>query len=194
LATYHATALPKPAKKFHILHQRHFWKTTNVNERSSATENPVVTTSHSQQDAGVMRKGIRQSINRGSRQANPKIAATDLWIIHDALDLIQTLPRDFGINVQEPKDLAARGAAASIHLYCSIALVHDKLIAKTPSEIGRAIRAFTICDNNLCSWRSFAQLVKKWPYQRCLIKDRNNDRELRSMLFHQIACQELSQE
>jgi hypothetical protein len=79
------------------------------------------------------------------------------------------------IDVHKPKDVAARSTATGIHLYCSIALGYDKLIAKAPREISRAIGASTICDNNLSSRRPVTQLVKKWPYQRGLVKDGNND-------------------
>ena len=37
--------------------------------------------------------------------------------------------------------------------------------------------------------RSLAQLLKKWSYQRRLIEDRNNDRQLRSNVFLGIARQ-----
>jgi hypothetical protein len=79
------------------------------------------------------------------------------------------------IDVHKPKDVAVRSAATSVHLYCSTALGHDNLIAKALCEISRAIGASTICDNNLSSRRPLTQLVKKWPYQRGLVKDGNND-------------------
>ena len=78
-----------------------------------------------------MRKGVRESINRAPRQANSKVTTGDLRIVRDTLDLIQTSPRDFGINVDEPKDVAVRDTRTNIHLYCSIALAYGKLIAKT---------------------------------------------------------------
>jgi hypothetical protein len=175
LATYHPTALPKQANEFHVFHQLHFRKAAHVDKHSSPAEYPVVATSHSQQDPGVMRKTVRQSINPASRQANSKVTASDLWINHDALHLIQTLPGHFGINMQKPKDVALRGTSANVHLCCSTAFAHDNLIAKAPSEISRAIGASTICYNNLASRRSLAQLVKKWPYQRRFVKDGNNN-------------------
>jgi hypothetical protein len=164
LAAYHATALPKQAKKFDIFHQRHFWKTANVNKHSSPTEYPVIAAPHSQHDSGVMCKAIRQSVNSVSRQTNSKVTARDLWITHDSLNLIQTVPGHFGINMHKPKDIAARGVAASVHLYCSITLAHHELIAKIPREISSAIRASTIRDNNLCRRRPRAELVEKWLY------------------------------
>lgn len=91
-----------------------------------------------------MRKAIRHSINGALRQTNSEKTTSDFWIIHYALDLIQTVRGHFGINVQKPKDFAARGAAASVHLCCSIAVAYEKPIAEAPSEIGRAIRASTI--------------------------------------------------
>jgi hypothetical protein len=135
----------------------------------------MVAAPHSQQNPSIMRKTVGESINPASRQTNSKVTTRDLWITHDALDLIQTFPRNFGINMHKPKDIAARGAATSVHLYCSITPGHDKLIAKIPREISRAIGASTICDNNLCPRRPRAKLVEKWPYHRRLIIDRNND-------------------
>jgi hypothetical protein len=163
------------AKKFHVFHQRHFWKATDFEEGSLSAKYAVVATPHSQQDPGVMRKAVGQSINPAPRQANSKVTASDLWITHDVLNLIQTLPGHFGINMQKPKDVALRHTAASVHLYCSTAFAHDKLIAKAPSEISCAIGASTIGDNNLASRRSLAHLLKKWPYQRRFVKDGNND-------------------
>jgi hypothetical protein len=165
LAAYHATALPQPAKKFHIFHKRHFRKTANFQESTAPTEYSMVATAHSQQDPGVMRKAIRQSVNSVSRQTNSKVTTRDLWITRDSLNLIQTFPWNFGINMQKPKDIAARGAAASVHLYCSITLAHHELIAKTPREISSAIRASTVRDNNLRLGRSVAQMLKKRTYE-----------------------------
>jgi hypothetical protein len=124
----------------------------------------MVAAPHSQQDPGVMRENVGEPINPVARQANSKETACDFRIVHDALDLIQTTPRNFGIDVQKPKNVAVCDVAANVHLCCSIAFAYDKLIATASREIGGAIRAFTICDNNLRSWRSLAQLVKKWPY------------------------------
>jgi hypothetical protein len=57
-------------------------------------------------------------------------------------------------------------------------LALNKPIAMTCSEFSGAIRTSAIGDNNFGSERSLAQVSEKSSYQRCLIKDRNNDRKL----------------
>jgi hypothetical protein len=101
-----------------------------------------------------MRKGICQSIDAGSRQANSKVTARDLRIIHDALDLIQTSPRDLGINMDEPKDLAPRNLCSNVHLDCPTAIAPDELIAKAHTEISCVIGASAVGDNNFRFYRS----------------------------------------
>jgi hypothetical protein len=95
------------------------------------------------------------------RQSDSKITASDLWGVHDALDFIQASPRNLGIRMHKPKHITVRGAAASIHLYRTIALAHDELIAKASREINGAVRAAAVCNNNIRSRRSFAQMLKK---------------------------------
>src|SRR6266545_6268596 len=104
-----------------------------------------------------MREVVRQSIDEGLRQANSKKTACDIRIIHDALDLFQTAPRNFGIDVYKPENVAVRGARTSIHLYRPIALAYDKLIAKARRKISRAVGASTIRDHDLCCRRALAQ-------------------------------------
>jgi hypothetical protein len=58
MAVRHPTAAQKPAKKFHVFHDGHFWKAANINEDSAPAEHPVVTASHSEQVACVMRKTV----------------------------------------------------------------------------------------------------------------------------------------
>src|SRR4029434_917219 len=135
----------------------------------------MVAASYLQQNPGVMRKSVGQPINRASRQAYPEITASDPRIIHEALDLCQTSLRNFGIDMDKPKDVTVRGTSAKIHLYRSIALAYDNLIARAGREISGAIGASTVGDNNLRFWRSVTQVLKKWAYEWCLIKDRNND-------------------
>jgi hypothetical protein len=135
----------------------------------------MVAASYLQQNPGVMRKSVGQPINRASRQAYPEITASDPRIIHEALDLGQTSLRNFGIDMDKPKDVTVRGTSAKIHLYRSIALAYDNLIAKAGREISGAIGASTVGDDNLRFWRSVTQVLKKWAYEWCLIKDRNND-------------------
>ena len=69
----------------------------------------MVPTPHSQHDPGIMRKAVRQSINEASRQTNSEKTSRDLWVIHDLLDLVQTSPRNFSIDMDKPKDVAACG-------------------------------------------------------------------------------------
>ena len=92
----------------------------------------------------------------GSRQAYSKKATRDLRVIHDLLDLVQTAPRNFGVDMDKPKDVTMRGTRADIHLYRSIALAYDNLIAKAGCEINRAIVASTVGHNDLRFWRSLS--------------------------------------
>jgi len=165
VAVADATAPVKLPKKFGVFHQRHFWKAANVQEDSASAEYSVVAASHSQQNSRVMRKTVRQPINSAWRQAYPEITASDLRIIHEALDLSQTSVRDFGINMDKPKDVTVRGTRANIHLYCSIAFAYDNLIAKAARKISRVIGASAVGDNNLRFWRSVTQVLKKWAYE-----------------------------
>jgi hypothetical protein len=110
-----------------------------------------------------MREAVRQSINVGSRELNSKETACDIWIIHDALDLLQTAPWNFGIDVNEPENVATRGARTGVHLYRSTGLTHDKLVARAGHNFNRAIRASTVCNNNLCAGCPLAQMREKRP-------------------------------
>src|SRR5207245_4480195 len=98
--------------------------------------------------------------------------------MHDARDLIQTLQRQFGIGVNEPKDLAARGACARLHLVGTAALGLHKSITQVGSELSGTISASTIGDDNFGSRRSLAQMLQERAYQRCLIQNLHDDREL----------------
>lgn len=177
------------ANKSNVFHQRHLGKSANVQEDSSPAEYAVIAASHSQQNACVMRKAIRESINQPLRQANPEVTANDIRIIHYAPDLIQTSQWHFSIDMDEPKDVTERSTRTGIHLYGPIGLASNKLIAEARGEVDRAIGTSAVRDNNLSFGRSLAQMLKKWTYQQRLIKDRNNDRELRSNAFLRIACQ-----
>jgi len=168
----------QPAKKFYVFHQRHFWKSANVQEGSSPAEQPVIAASHSEQNACVMRKGVGQSINEASRQANPEVTADDSWVVYDACNLIQTSLRNFGIDMEEPKHIALRSTRARIHLHRPIALAQHELITKSRGKVSRSIRASAIRNNNLSFGCSLAKMPKEWLYQQRLIKHRNNDREL----------------
>jgi hypothetical protein len=136
-----------------------------------------------------MSKAVRKAINQASRQANSKVTANDIWIIHDAPDLIQTLQWQFRIDMDKPKDVPVCHTRACIHLHGTTALALDKLITKTIGEPICAIGASAVRDNNLSSGRSLSEVLKKCSYQRRLVEYRNNDRELRSNAFLQIAWQ-----
>ena len=179
----------KLPKKFHVFHQWHFWKAANVQEDSASAEYPVVAAPYSQQDPGVMRKGICQSINVRSRQAYPEITASDIRIIQYARDFIQAPLRNFSIDMHEPKYVAMRGARTHIHLDRAAGRTCNELITKVCSELGRTIATSAISDDNFSARRSLAQVSKKWSYEQRLIKDRDNDRELHSNAFFRIACQ-----
>jgi hypothetical protein len=105
-----------------------------------------------------MREAVRQSINGGSRQTNSEKTACDIRIIHDALDLLQTAPWNFGIDVDEPENVAARGPRTSVHLFRSTRLAYDKLIAKALREIAGAVGASAIDDDHFSATRSLAQV------------------------------------
>jgi hypothetical protein len=108
-------------------------------------------------------------------QANSKKTACDFRIMHDALDFLQTTPRNFRIDMDKPKGVAVRGACSGIHLNRPTRLAYAKLIAKAGREISSAIGAPTVGDDNLRFWRSVTQMLKKWAYEGRLIKDRHND-------------------
>jgi len=110
-----------------------------------------------------MREAVRQSINVGWRELNSKETACDIWIIHDALDLLQTAPRNFGIDVDEPENVATRGARTGVHLCRSAGLAYDKLIAKALRVIAGAVGTSTVCNNNLCADCPLAQMREKGP-------------------------------
>jgi hypothetical protein len=179
----------EPATKFDIFHQRHVGKSAYVKESSSPAEYPVIAAAHSQQNSCVMSKAVRESINHASRQANSEVTANDIRIIHDARDLIQTLQWQFRVDMDKPKNLPARGARANIHLPGTTGIARDKLITKPGSEPICAIGASAVCNNDLRFRRSLAKVLKKWSDQSCLVEYRNNDGELGSNTFFEIACQ-----
>lgn len=127
-----------------------------------------------------MRKAIRQSVYswRG-RKADPEETATNSWIAHYLPNLIQRSRRHFGVCVQKPQDIAARGIGSGIHLSGTAAIAtSDNLIAETFRQLFGSVRARTINDNNFRSRCSLAQIQQKWANQARLIKDRNNNRDL----------------
>jgi len=127
-----------------------------------------------------MRKAVRQSVyDRRGGQADPKETATDFWIAHYPPNLIQRFQRHFGVGMQKPQNIAACGIGSDVHLFRTAALAApDNLIAKSLRQPVGAISARAIDDNNFRPTGSFAQVRKKRLYQRRLVKDRNNNRDL----------------
>ena len=175
------------AIKFYVFHQRHLGKSAYIEKGTAPAEYAVIAASNSQQNACVMSKAVRESINQAARQANSEVTANDIRIIHDARDLIQTLQWQSGIDMDKPKDLPARGERAGIHLPGTTAIALDKPITKSGSEPICAIGASAVCNNDLRFRRSLAQVLKKWSYQRRLVKNRDDDRDLHSNAFRRIA-------
>jgi len=103
--------------------------------------------------------------------------------VHNARDLIQTVQWQFGIGVDKPKDLPVGRIRPTIHLPSTAALGLHKSITKVGSKLSCAVGASTIGDDNFGSRRSLAQMLKERAYQRCLIKNWNDDRELHSHRF-----------
>jgi len=176
----HSTAVTKPAKKFHIFHQWHLRKSANFNKCSSPTEDSMIPASHPEQEPCVMRKAVRQSVyGRRGRQADPKETATDFWIAHYPPNLIQRFQRHFGVGMQKPQDIAACGIGSDVHLFRTAALAaSDNLIAEALRQLVGAVSARAIDNNNFRPTGSLAQVQEKRAYQRRLIKDRNNNRDL----------------
>jgi hypothetical protein len=169
LATYHATASPKQSKKFHVFHQRHFWKAAYFQEGCAPAEYSVIAAPHSHQKPGVMRKTVGQSIDWDLWQANSKKTTHDVRIIHDVLNLIQTAPWNFSIDMDKPEDVAVCGACTGVHLYRPIAFTRDQLFARLERKFNRAIRASAVGNNNLCAHCPLAQMCEKWPQQWRLV-------------------------
>ena len=95
----------------------------------------MIAAAHSQQNTHVMCKAVRQSVHEASRQANPKVTAHNLRLVHNARDLIQTARRHFGIDMDKPKNVTTCDAHAGIHLLTTIALAPDELIAKSGGKL-----------------------------------------------------------
>jgi hypothetical protein len=174
-----ATAAAKSPKKFHIFHERHVWKSPNVNKRCSSAEHSMIAASHPEQEPCVMRKAVRQSVyGRRGRQADPKETATDFWIAHYPPNLFQRFQRHFGVSMQKPQNIAACGIGSDIHLLGTAApAAPDNLIAEALRQLVGAVSARAIDDNNFRPTGSLAQIREKPAYQRRLIKDRNNNRD-----------------
>jgi hypothetical protein len=135
----------------------------------------MVTAAHSQQYPGIVRKAVGESVNPVSRETDSKKTARDFRIVHDTLDLIQTTPWNFGIDMDKPKDVAMCSTCSGIHLYGPVTSAYNKLITKIPGKVNSAIGTSTIRDNNLCARRSLAQTRKTLPQQQRLVQDWNNN-------------------
>jgi hypothetical protein len=175
-----ATAAAKSPKKFNIFHERHVWKSPSVNKRCSSAEHSMIAASHPEQEPCVMRKAVRQSVyGRRGRQADPKETATDFWIAHYPPNLIQRFQRHFDVGMQKPQNIAAGGIGSDVHLFRTAApAAPDNLIAEALRQLVGAVSARAIDDNNFRPTGSLAQIREKRAYQRRLIKDRNNNRDL----------------
>ena len=77
--------------------------------------------------------------------------------------------------MEEPKQVAVGGPRADIHLPATTALALDELIAKSGGELSRVIGAPAIHDNDFSFGCPVAQMPKKWPYQRCFVKHRDDN-------------------
>jgi hypothetical protein len=177
------------AIKFYVFHQWYIGKSAYIEKGASPAEYSVIAAAHSQQNARVMGKGVRESVNQASRQANSEVTASDIQIVHDVGDLIQTLHRQSCIDMDKPKNFPPRGDRAGIHLPATTALTLDKPITKSGSEPLCAIGASAVCNNDLRFRRSLAKVLKEGPYQWRLVKNRDDDREPRFNAFLRIACQ-----
>jgi hypothetical protein len=110
------TTAVEPAEKFYVFHQRHLWKSANLEEGSSPAEYAVIAASHSKQNPCIMSKAVGESINQASWKANSEVTANDVGIIHDMRNLIQTSLWDFSVDMYEPKQVAVGGARPGVHL------------------------------------------------------------------------------
>ena len=139
----------------------------------------MIAASHPEEEPGVMRKAVGKSINKRSRQANPKVTATHCWIAQYAVNLVQARAWHFSVDVQEPENVAACRTSPSVHLCRSAAFASpDKLIAKAFAQSIGAVAACTVDDNNFSFRRALTEMREKLAYQRRFIKHRNNDRNL----------------
>jgi hypothetical protein len=175
-----ATAAAETAKKFHIFHERHVWKSPRISERCSSAEHSMIAASYPEQESRVMRKAIRQSVySRRGRQADPKETATDFWIAHYPPNFIQRFQRHFGVCVQKPQDISACCIGSNVHLFGTAAIAaSDNLIAEALRQLVGAVSARAIDDNNFRSTGPLAQVREKRAYQRGLIKNGNNNGDL----------------
>jgi hypothetical protein len=148
----------------------------------------MIATSHPEQEAGIMRKAVGQSVyGWRRRQADPKETATYFWITHYATNLIQRFQRHFGVCMQKPENITVGGFGSNIHLSRAAALTAaDNLIAEIFSQSVGAVSARAIDDNDFRPAGSPPQIRQKGAYRRRLIKDRNNDRHLHLRFLYEL--------
>jgi hypothetical protein len=175
-----AAAAAKSPKKFHIFHERHVRKSPSGNKRCSPTEHSMIAASHPEKNSCVMCKAVRQSVyGRRRRQADPKETATDFWIAHYPPNLIQRFQRHIGVCMQKPQNIAVCVIGADVHLFCTATIAaSDNLVAEAFRQLVGTVSARAVDDNNFRPTGAFAQVREKRAYQRRLIKDRNNNRDL----------------
>ena len=137
-----------------------------------------------------MRKAVRQPVyGRRGRQADSKETATDFWMAHYPPNFIQRFQRHFGVGMQKPQNIAACGIGSDVHLFRTAALAApDNLIAEALCQLVGAVSARAIDDNNFRSTSSLAQIRQKRAYQRRLIKDWNNNRDLHGRFSSGLLC------
>lgn len=70
-----------------------------------------------EEQARVMRETIGETINEiRTRDANTKKTPDHRWIVQNAGDFIDGIPRNRRVNVEKPKDISPGGAGSGVHL------------------------------------------------------------------------------
>jgi hypothetical protein len=180
VAMHEATAAAKSPKKFHIFHERHIWESTSLNKRRSPAKYSMIATSHPEQKPRVMRKTVRQAIDRRrGRQADPEETATNFRIAHYTPNLIQRFQRNFVVCMHKPENIAVCGAGSDVHLFRTAALAaSDNLITEALRQLIGAVSARAIDYNDFGGTGSFAQIREKRAYRLRLVENRNDNRDL----------------
>jgi hypothetical protein len=169
------TTTVEPPEKFYVFHNRHLWKSPNVEEGGSPAEYAVIAASNSKQNPCVMSKVVCESINQAPWEANSEVAAHEIRIVHDMRNLVQTSLWDFSVDMHEPKQVAAGGARPSVQLPGTTAIALDQLIAQSGGESLCPIGASAVCNNDLRFRRSLAKVPKKRRYRGRFVKDWDDD-------------------
>jgi len=135
----------------------------------------VIAASHSKQNPCIMSKAVGKSINQASWEANSEVTPSEIRIIHDMRNLVQTSLWDFRIGMHKPKQVAAGGARPGVHLPGTTAIALDQPITKSGGEPICSIGASTVGNYDLRFRRSLPKVLKKRLYQPCLVKNRDDD-------------------